>query len=131
MIRHLLLLVMLFLFSTAICEAAQTEDIENLILRITKEFKGKIPAEWGESVPGVRRRLDTSEKVIALTLDACGSPRGKGADMKLVRFLSENRIPATLFMNARWIDANPSLFRELAADSNFEIANHGMWHKPA
>jgi peptidoglycan/xylan/chitin deacetylase (PgdA/CDA1 family) len=68
---------------------------------------------------------------LALTLDACGSPNGKGFDAALFAFLEQERIPATLFVNARWIDANPELFRKLAADPLFEIANHGLLHRPA
>lgn len=124
------LLLFLLVFAT-FSIAFPLEDINSLTTRIAKEFAGKTPEYWGENVPGVRTRLDTSDKLLALTLDACGSPKGKGVDMKLIRFLSENRIPATLFINARWIDANQKLFKELAANTNFEIANHGMWHKPA
>jgi peptidoglycan/xylan/chitin deacetylase (PgdA/CDA1 family) len=75
--------------------------------------------------------LATEEKVIALTLDACGSARGKGVDTRLMDFLEQERIPATLFINALWIDANPDLFRRLAANPLFEIGNHGLRHKPA
>jgi peptidoglycan/xylan/chitin deacetylase (PgdA/CDA1 family) len=46
-------------------------------------------------------------------------------------FLEREGIPATLFINARWIDANPELFKRLAANPLFEIANHGLRHKPA
>src|ERR1044072_7652678 len=90
-----------------------------------------MPVQWGETVPGVRTRLDTRDKVIALTLDACGSPKGKGVDAALMDFLERERIPATLFINARWIDASPELFRRRAANPLFEIANHGTRHKPA
>ena len=86
---------------------------------------------WGEIVPGVHTRLDTGEKVIALTLDACGSANGKGVDTRLMEFLIREQIPATLFINGRWIDANPALFKQLAANPLFEIANHGIHHKPA
>ena len=82
-------------------------------------------------MPGVRTRLDTGEKVIALTLDACGSAGGKGVDSRLIDFLIDKQIPETLFINGRWIDANPALFRQLAANPLFEIANHGMLHRPA
>jgi peptidoglycan/xylan/chitin deacetylase (PgdA/CDA1 family) len=54
-----------------------------------------------------------------------------GVDAALMDFLVREKIPATLFVNARWIDANPELFRKLAANPLFEIANHGMRHKPA
>jgi peptidoglycan/xylan/chitin deacetylase (PgdA/CDA1 family) len=39
-------------------------------------------------------------------------------------------VPATLFLNARWIQANPYEFRQLAEDPLFEIANHGTKHRP-
>lgn len=95
------------------------------------EFGGIVPQEWGESVSGVHSRLKTREKVIALTLDACGSRGGKGYDDALIRYLEQHRIPATLFINARWIDANPDTFKKLSANPLFEIANHGLLHRPA
>jgi peptidoglycan/xylan/chitin deacetylase (PgdA/CDA1 family) len=49
----------------------------------------------------------------------------------LLEFLIDKQIPATLFINGRWIDANPELFRQLAANPLFEIANHGIRHRPA
>ena len=106
-------------------------SLESLTQQILSRFSGRKPSQWGETVPGVRTRLATDEKVIALTLDACGSARGKGVDARLMDFLIGERIPATLFINARWIDANPELFRQLAANPLFEIANHGLRHKPA
>lgn len=89
------------------------------------------PLQWGERVTGVKTHLDTRQKVLVLTLDACGSPKGKGYDQKLIDFLIAHRIPATLFINSRWIEANPAVFAKLAANPLFEIANHGTWHKPA
>ena len=99
--------------------------------QILSEFSGRKPTEWSETARGVRTRLKTSQKVVALTLDACGSPSGKGFDSKLIGFLERERIPATLFINARWIDANPDLFRKLASNPLFGIANHGLLHRPA
>jgi peptidoglycan/xylan/chitin deacetylase (PgdA/CDA1 family) len=94
-------------------------------------YAGKTPKEWGEMVTGVKTSLQTKALVIALTFDACGSPKGKGIDMELIQFLEREKIPATLFINARWIDANPELFQQLAANSLFTIANHGYQHRPA
>ncbi len=105
--------------------------IESLERQISARYAGVTPAEWGERVTGVRTRLDTDEKVLALTLDACGSARGKGVDSRLMEFLIREQIPATFFINGRWIDANPELFKQLAANPLFEIANHGIRHKPA
>jgi peptidoglycan/xylan/chitin deacetylase (PgdA/CDA1 family) len=106
-------------------------SLELLKQQISSRFSGRMPLQWGENVPGVRTRLATDEKVIALTLDACGSAKGTGVDAALMDFLAREQIPATLFINARWIDANPTLFRQLAANPLFEIANHGLRHKPA
>ncbi|MBC8018579.1 MAG: polysaccharide deacetylase family protein [Verrucomicrobia bacterium] len=106
-------------------------SLELLKQQISSRFSGRTPHQWGENVRGVRTRLATDEKVIALTLDACGSAKGTGVDAALMDFLERERIPATLFINARWIDANPALFRRLAANPLFEIANHGLRHKPA
>lgn len=107
------------------------ESYEAFRERIGVEFDGRVPREWGETVSGVRTRMKSREKVVALTLDACGSPKGKGFDSALIGFLDKERIQATLFINARWIDANPALFQKLAANPLFEIANHGLQHRPA
>ncbi|MBK5277079.1 MAG: polysaccharide deacetylase family protein [Desulfuromonadales bacterium] len=129
----LLIASLLILISTVSQSLSSDRDpaIESLKQRIAMHFTGRKPTRWGEIVPGVRTRLATELKVIALTLDACGSARGKGVDARLMDFLVREKIPATLFINARWIDANPELFRQLAANPLFEIANHGLRHKPA
>lgn len=107
------------------------QTIDTIKQQITEKYRGGQPTQWSELVPGVRTRLDTDQKAIALTLDACGSPSGKGVDARLIEFLVREQIPATLFINGRWIDANPELFRQLASNPLFEIANHGIKHKPA
>jgi peptidoglycan/xylan/chitin deacetylase (PgdA/CDA1 family) len=99
--------------------------------KVVAEFSGRTPKEWGETVTGVKTRLATNDRVIALTLDACGSPHGKGFDAALIGYLEKEKIPATLFINSRWIDANRELFLRLAANPLFEIGNHGLMHKPA
>ena len=76
------------------------------------------------------RHAPASGRVIALTFDACGGPGGSGYDQALIDFLRRHEVPATLFLNSRWIDANPAAFRLLAAEPLFEIANHGTRHRP-
>ncbi len=88
------------------------------------------PRTWGFGGPGVVRDLHTSRRVIALTFDACGGPGGSGYDQALIGFLRRRKVPATLFLNSRWIDANPAAFGQLAAEPLFEIANHGTRHLP-
>jgi peptidoglycan/xylan/chitin deacetylase (PgdA/CDA1 family) len=89
------------------------------------------PKQWGENVTGVVTTFESSKKEIALTFDACGgSSRSSQYDEQLIAYLTENRIPATLFINARWIKSNPEIFAALAANPLFEIANHGTAHRP-
>jgi peptidoglycan/xylan/chitin deacetylase (PgdA/CDA1 family) len=97
---------------------------------LIRRYSGKQPSAWGEAVPGVVSRLPTKDRVVALTLDACGGRAGGGYDAELIATLRRERVPATLFVNARWIEANPRKFQRLAADPLFEIANHGTEHRP-
>lgn len=90
----------------------------------------RTPTEWGENVTGVKTQFQTDNKEIALTLDACGGEFGSGYDDDLILFLREEQIPATIFVNERWIIENESLFLELANDSLFQIENHGTNHSP-
>ncbi len=96
---------------------------------IVDKYQNRKPQEWGENVSGVITKLDTDKKIVALTLDACGGPND-GYDSKLINYLKQEEIPATLFINSRWIDDQPEIFRELAEDSLFTIANHGTRHLP-
>lgn len=104
---------------------------EELRKGVVDRFGTVRPREWGETATGVKTRLDTGEKVIALTLDACGSRTGMGFDARLLEFLQREGVPATLFINVRWIGPNRESFDRLAADPLFEIANHGYLHRPA
>lgn len=94
------------------------------------EFADRSPQEWGLTVSGVSQRL-LKPAGIALTFDACGGPGGgTGYDADLISLLRTRSVPATLFLNQRWISANPELAAELAADPLFEIENHGTRHLP-
>ncbi|MFA6629348.1 MAG: polysaccharide deacetylase family protein [Sulfuricurvum sp.] len=89
------------------------------------------PLQWGENVTGVVTTFTTGKNEVALTFDACGgSAKSSQYDTKLIDYLIENRIPATLFINSRWIRSNPEIFEKLASNPLFEIANHGTAHHP-
>lgn len=89
------------------------------------------PTQWGENVTGVVTTFHTSKKEVALTFDACGgSTKSSQVDAGLIDFLIQNHIPATLFINSRWIKSNPEVFSYLSSNPLFEIANHGTAHRP-
>ena len=127
--KNFIVLILSLLFLLVKIESGQSQGIQTRE-RIVSTFSGKSPKEWGEVVKGVKTRLGTNQKVIALTFDACGGPRGSGYDAKLIDYLKREKIPATLFISGRWIDANRDIFQELAKHPLFEIENHGLNHKP-
>ncbi len=98
--------------------------------KIVKKFCRLQPTLWGMNLPEVKTKLDTNDKVIALTFDACGNPGSLSYDEELINFLIKENIPATLFLNGKWIDANPYIAKQLANNPLFEIGNHGLEHKP-
>ncbi|MBU0923782.1 polysaccharide deacetylase family protein [bacterium] len=110
---------------------AAKDDYETLKKSVVSKYEKQMPKQWGEKVTGVKTQFNTKQKVIAITMDACGSKDGMGYDKKLISYLEKENIPATLFINARWIDTNLETFKTLAANPLFEIGNHGLLHKPA
>ena len=69
-----------------------------------------------------------TDKIVALTLDACGG----GFDADLAHFLIERRIAATIFATRRWIRRNPDAMTMLKAHPElFDVENHGANHVPA
>lgn len=107
----------------------QPPSLEELITSLEEKYSNQTPEQWGENIPGVITKIDSSEKIIALTFDACGS-EGDGYDNEIIDFLIEQSIPATLFISGRWIDRHSEIMKDLAQNPLFEIANHGYSHKP-
>ncbi|MFK4824129.1 polysaccharide deacetylase family protein [Paenochrobactrum sp. BZR 588] len=65
---------------------------------------------------------------VALTLDACS---GK-TDLRILNMLVAEKIPATFFITARWLQHNePAMKVMLAHPDLFQIENHGAQHVPA
>jgi peptidoglycan/xylan/chitin deacetylase (PgdA/CDA1 family) len=71
---------------------------------------------------------DRHRPQVALTLDAC---MGK-TDMRILTVLVAERIPATIFVTARWLRSNPEAVAILRQHPDlFEVENHGANHVPA
>lgn len=94
---------------------------------IIDEFDGRVPTQFGMFLPGMVRH---GKSRVALTFDACGGPRGSHYDKKIITTLRKRKVPATLFLNSRWIEAHPHVSADLAADPLFELGNHGWLHRP-
>lgn len=95
---------------------------------IVARFEGETPTQWGLEVDGVVLRHE--QPPVVLTFDACGGRNGSGVDDELLAVLAATGTPATLFVNARWVEANPGTVRSLIGDPLFELANHGTSHLP-
>lgn len=105
-----------------------TPDYLALKNRILEQFKNPKPGRFGEFVKGAKKDLDTKQKVLALTFDACGG-KHSGYNAKLIEYLRREKIQATLFVTGLWIEKNMATFKELAKDPLFEIENHGLLHR--
>ncbi len=95
---------------------------------IVAKYAKARPHEWGLETTGVVLRQES--KHVCLTFDACGGPYGSKVDADLLAMLRKHKVKTTLFLNQRWITANPTLARELAADPLFDLQNHGTQHLP-
>lgn len=68
-----------------------------------------------------------AEKRVVLTLDACSG----GFDEKLIDFLIQNKIHATIFLTKKWISQNRQGASILKSHQHlFDIENHGANHIP-
>lgn len=102
---------------------------------VAAQYEGSSPTGWGMALPGIVTHLLVPEDAtgaarVALTFDGCGGHGGSDVDHELIDALRHEQIPATLFLNARWIEANSALAADLAADPLFLLANHGTRHLP-
>lgn len=111
-------------------EISEIDKDDKLEEEIIETYENVKPKKWAEHLDGVVSHLKTDNKEIALTLDACGGDKGSGYDKELIDFLDKEKIPATLFINYRWIEANKHIFMDLSKNNNFKIENHGYSHKP-
>lgn len=97
---------------------------------IVSNYQDAAPGEFGTEVDGTQLSLPDDCDAAALTLDACGGPNGSAVDQDLLLTLRDLELPATLFINQRWAQANPRTMEEIVSEPLFEIQNHGTKHLP-
>jgi len=78
--------------------------------------------------PELRIAAGGASPRVALTLDACMG----AVDLRILNALVDNKIPATLFVTARWLKNNAAALATLQAHPElFQLENHGAMHVPA
>ena len=115
--------------TTAVASPEMTPDDG---AEIGSRFRGRVPRQWGTHLPGVETAVPAGHEypTMSLTFDACGGANGSLVDVALLDTLRRESIPATLFLNERWVRDNRQLTRVLASDPLFQIGNHGTRHVP-
>lgn len=106
------------------------KSMEEIVELLEEQYSNRDPLDFGENIEGIKTAIETSDKVVALTFDACGGTHGSGYDEALIEYLIKEKIPATLFINSRWIESNEEKFLFLASNPLFHIENHGTKHRP-
>jgi peptidoglycan/xylan/chitin deacetylase (PgdA/CDA1 family) len=110
--------------------AAAVADPLPVPVQVAARYADGRPDRWGMDLPGIITVFPARGRQLALTFDACGGPGNDDLDETLLDYLVHEQIPATLFLNQRWIDADPARTERLAANALFEIGNHGSRHCP-
>lgn len=91
-------------------------------------MQGLAPPSLVEPRLTVKGTGDPLHPRVALTLDACMGL----ADQRILSVLVAERIPATIFVTARWLQRNAETLAVFAAHPDlFELENHGENHVPA
>ena len=66
---------------------------------------------------------------VAITFDACATlSQAYGFDRSVFDTLKRERVPATIFVSGRWIEAHADVMAELAANPLIEFGDHSYDH---
>jgi len=86
---------------------------------------------WVDQSPAIISRIHTGAPAVALTFDLCPRLSTNAFDNELFEFLLTERIPATIFISGGWLIRNSNAAERIKNSDGFEIANHGLQHRPA
>jgi peptidoglycan/xylan/chitin deacetylase (PgdA/CDA1 family) len=91
-------------------------------------FEIRTPPALPEVPAGVVDHGPRRSARVALTFDACATRQKSGVDERVIDVLVATRTPATLFLGGKWMAEHPEATRGLAAQAQFELANHSFLH---
>ena len=79
-----------------------------------------------ESDPKQITNIKSAEKVVYLTFDTCPTDK---VDYKIINFLEDNEIEATIFLNVEWYKNNTDKNLNFLKNPLFSLGGHGYHHK--
>jgi len=91
----------------------------------------RVDAKTAVTIRGLRpiRLIDTRDQAVAITFDACATRNHhSGFDRRVFDILKRERIPTTIFVSGKWVEAHPEVMTELAADPMVEFGDHSYEH---
>ena len=91
----------------------------------------RVDAKTAVTIRGLRpiRLIDTRDQAVAITFDACATrSHHSGFDRRVFDILKRERIPTTIFVSGKWVEAHPEVMTELAADPMVEFGDHSYEH---
>ena len=112
-------------------ESADKEPARDFRSLMREKYQSPRPMQLSPWLKKIKKSIKTNQKIIALTLDACGGKKGSGYDKKLIEYLIKTKTPATLFISGRWIHIRKHEMNYLSKQKIFDIENHGLNHLPA
>src|SRR4051794_2879620 len=75
------------------------------------------------------RYVETSEPAVAITFDACATRTHFAAfDRNVFDVVKRERVPITIFVSGRWVEAHADVMTELAGDPLVEFGDHSYDH---
>src|SRR4051812_32641717 len=86
------------------------------------------PPVLASFVPRVINNGSRNRMRIAITFDACSSPKQSQFDDRILKILEATETPATIFLGGAWAKNETDIVRELATNPLFELGNHTYTH---
>ncbi|HXU02849.1 MAG TPA: polysaccharide deacetylase family protein [Polyangia bacterium] len=75
------------------------------------------------------RYIETAEPAVAITFDACATRTHTASfDRPVFDVVKRERVPITIFVSGRWVEAHPDVMAELAVDPQVEFGDHSYDH---
>lgn len=81
------------------------------------------------SFSGIITNLDTNQKIVAITFDACETTTPSYFDDEILNYIIEKKLPTTLFLSGKFIERNREEVMRLSKLPFIEIENHSYSHK--